>query len=107
MGKHSQEEMDRANVIFKGQVIRTKPVMLSKSKNIYSTTFRVLKTEKGWHKRKRTVQHTTNSAACGITFEVGKTYYVLAGRNKGFAMGTGNNISRKLYTDGLNTRLAK
>jgi len=77
-----EEQMERANVVFKGRVIdqtvTTPESGPLRGLNLIRWTFAVEESQKGLAAKELVVESASNSAACGINFQMGDRYQVFA-----------------------------
>ncbi len=80
-----EEQMERADVVFTGQVIDKKMKTVESTPfgglNLVQWTFEVEADHKGSVSEKVTVESASNSAACGINFQMGERYQVFANQS--------------------------
>lgn len=86
MRSTSEEQLERADVAFKGRVIDKKVATLesdpSGGLNLIRWTFVVEDSQKGAAAKELIVESASNSAACGINFQMGERYQVFANQHE-------------------------
>ncbi|WP_299491067.1 hypothetical protein [Acaryochloris sp. IP29b_bin.137] len=80
-----EEQMERADVVFTGRVIDKSMKTLETNPfgglNLVQWTFEVEANHKGSVSKQVTVESASNSAACGINFQMGERYQVFANQS--------------------------
>jgi hypothetical protein len=78
MAASPEEALRRPGVVFTGTATAVESLPASEAGDAVETSFTVTQSWKGNVPEKVAVQTLTSSAACGLTFDVGKTYTVAA-----------------------------
>ncbi|QUY43539.1 hypothetical protein [Acaryochloris marina] len=81
-----EEQMERADVVFTGRVIDQKMKTVATNPlgglKLVQWTFEVEADHKGVVSKQLTIESASNSAACGINFQMGERYQVFANQSK-------------------------
>lgn len=85
MRSSPEEQMERADVVFTGRVVDKKMKTVTSAPlgglNLVEWTFEVEDDHKGSISEQVTIESASNSAACGINFQMGERYQVFANQS--------------------------